>query len=51
MAMHAVDALDVRRAIQESNLQLPAGELEAEGRKFTINADARIVDPADSSGS
>jgi multidrug efflux pump len=46
MAAHGVDALDVRRAIQESNLQLPAGELEASGRKFTINADAQIEDPA-----
>ena len=47
MATHGVDALDVRRAIQDSNLQLPAGELEAEGRKFTINADARIADQAE----
>jgi len=46
MAAHGVDALDVRRAVRESNLQLPAGELEAQGRKFTINADARIEDPA-----
>ena len=45
MAARGVDALDVRRAIRESNLQLPAGELESEGRKFTINADARIADP------
>ncbi|MGI9592602.1 MAG: efflux RND transporter permease subunit [Myxococcota bacterium] len=47
MASHGVDALDVRRAIEESNLQLPAGELEAAGRKFTINADAQIADPAE----
>jgi multidrug efflux pump len=46
MAAHGVDALDVRAAIRESNLQLPAGELEASGRKFTINADAQIEDPA-----
>jgi multidrug efflux pump len=46
MAAHGVDALDVRQAIRESNLQLPAGQLEALGRKFTINADARIEDPA-----
>ncbi len=46
MAARHVDALDVRRAIQESNLQLPAGEIEADTRKFTINADARLVDPA-----
>jgi multidrug efflux pump len=45
MAARGVDALDVRRAIQESNLQLPAGELEAQGRKFTINADARLDEP------
>ncbi|MDJ0849322.1 MAG: efflux RND transporter permease subunit [Myxococcota bacterium] len=47
MAAHGVDALDVRNAIQQSNLQLPAGELEASGRKFTINADALIDDPAE----
>ncbi len=45
MAARGVDALDVRNAIQESNLQLPAGEIEAAGRKFTINADARIAEP------
>ncbi len=47
MAAQGVDALDVRRAIRESNLQLPAGELEASGRKFTINADAQLEDPAE----
>lgn len=46
MAFHGVDALDVRNAIAQSNLQLPAGELEASGRKFIINADAQIDDPA-----
>jgi multidrug efflux pump len=46
MAAHHVDALDVRKAIQDSNLQLPAGEIEANTRKYTINADARLVDPA-----
>ncbi len=47
MAAHHVDALDVRRAIQDSNLQLPAGEIEAATRKYTINADARLAEPAD----
>jgi len=47
MASRGVDALDVRQAIQQSNLQLPAGELEAGGRKFTINADAQIDDPTE----
>ncbi len=42
MAALSVDALDVRRAIQESNLQLPAGEIEANTRKFTINANAQL---------
>jgi multidrug efflux pump len=46
MAARQVDALDIRRAIEESNLQLPAGELEAAARKFTINADAQIEEPA-----
>jgi len=45
MAARGVDALDVRRAIVESNLQLPAGEIEAETRKYTIEADALLADP------
>lgn len=47
MAALSIDALDIRRAIQESNLQLPAGELEANTRKFTINADAQLDSAAD----
>jgi multidrug efflux pump len=47
MAALHVDPGDVRRAIQDSNLQLPAGEVEAATRKFTINADARLADPAE----
>ena len=42
MAALGVDALDVRRALRESNLQLPAGEVEAHTRKFTINANAQL---------
>ncbi len=45
MAAHGVDARDVRHAIRESNLQLPAGELEATARKFTIDANARLEEP------
>ena len=45
MAALHVDPSDVRRALQESNLQLPAGEVEAATRKFTINADARLESP------
>jgi multidrug efflux pump len=45
MAARQVDAFDVRRAIQQSNLQLPAGELEAAARRFTINADAGLTSP------
>jgi multidrug efflux pump len=47
MAARRVDALDVRRALQESNLQLPAGQLEAQARKFIVNADAQLAEPAD----
>lgn len=43
MAALGVDALDVRRALRESNLQLPAGEVEAHTRKFTINANAQLT--------
>lgn len=47
MAARGVDALDIRNAIRESNLQLPAGEIEATTRKFTINADAQLAEAAD----
>jgi len=45
MAARGVDAADVRRAVQENNLQAPGGELEAAARKFTLNVDAVIDDP------
>jgi multidrug efflux pump len=47
MAALRVDPSDVRRALQDSNLQLPAGEVEGATRKFIINADARLVEPAE----
>lgn len=47
MTARGVDALDVRDAIRESNLQLPAGEIEATTRKFTINADAQLAEAED----
>ncbi len=43
MAALGIDALDVRNALRESNLQLPAGQVEAHARKFTVNADAQLV--------
>jgi len=45
MAARGVTAGDVRQAILESNLQVPAGALEAESRRFVINLDAQIDDP------
>jgi multidrug efflux pump len=45
MAARRVDALDVKRALQESNLQLAAGQLEAQTRKFVVNANALLADP------
>ncbi|HEY5656602.1 MAG TPA: efflux RND transporter permease subunit [Myxococcota bacterium] len=45
MAAHRVDAQDVRQALLDNNLQLPAGEVEAQTRKFTIEADAVLSDP------
>jgi multidrug efflux pump len=45
MAARGVDALDVKRALEQSNLQLPAGVLEADARKYVINADAQLVQP------
>ncbi|HIF92469.1 MAG: efflux RND transporter permease subunit [Myxococcales bacterium] len=42
MAAHSIDALDIRDALRASNLQLPAGEIEATTRKFTINANAQL---------
>jgi len=50
MAARHVDALDLRRALEQSNLQLPAGQLEAEARKFVINADAQLVEPDEFAG-
>ncbi len=46
MAAHRVDPADIRRTILENNLQLPAGEIEASTRKFTVLADGQIADPA-----
>ena len=46
MAERRVDPSDVRRTILESNLQLPAGEIEANTRKFTVLADAQIDTPS-----
>lgn len=45
MASLHVDPTDVRRTILQNNLQLPAGEIEANTRKFTVLADAQIDDP------
>jgi multidrug efflux pump len=45
MAARRVDALDVKRALSESNLQLAAGQLEAQSRKFVVNANALLADP------
>jgi len=45
MAASAVDPAAVRRAVLDNNLKLPAGEIEAETRKFTVLADAQIDDP------
>ncbi|HVR29925.1 MAG TPA: efflux RND transporter permease subunit, partial [Thermoanaerobaculia bacterium] len=47
MAARGVTAGDVRRAILENNLQVPAGALEAEARRFVINLDAQLDDPRD----
>ena len=46
MAERKVDPSDIRRTILESNLQLPAGEIEGNAGKFTVLADAQIDDPA-----
>ena len=35
----------MRQAILQNNLQVPAGALEAESRRFVINLDAQIDDP------
>ena len=45
MAAREVDATDVRRAIRSNNLQVPAGEIQGQGRKFTVNVNAQIDDP------
>ncbi len=45
MAARGVEPGDVRRALRENNLQVPAGSIEGTGRKFTVNVDARLADP------
>ncbi len=45
MAARGVEATDIRRAVRGNNLQVPAGEIQGEGRKFTLNIDAKISDP------
>ena len=45
MAAREVEASDVRRAVRSNNLQVPAGQIQGEGRKFTVNVDAQIADP------
>lgn len=44
MAARGVEAADIRRAIQTNNLQVPAGQIAGNGRKFTVNVDAQIAD-------
>ncbi|MEM1249417.1 MAG: efflux RND transporter permease subunit [Acidobacteriota bacterium] len=45
MAARGVEASDVRRAVRANNLQVPAGQVEGEGRKFIVNVDAQVDDP------
>ncbi|HVS64160.1 MAG TPA: efflux RND transporter permease subunit [Thermoanaerobaculia bacterium] len=45
MAALRVTAGDVRAAIRANNLQVPGGELEGSGRKFTVRVDAQVDDP------
>jgi multidrug efflux pump len=47
MAARGIDALDVRRAIVDNNLQVAAGEIEAQARKFMIEAKGFLSDPRD----
>ncbi|MDH3519598.1 MAG: efflux RND transporter permease subunit [Myxococcales bacterium] len=47
MAAHGIDAQDVRQTILDNNLQLPAGQIEAQARKYTIEADGVLSDPRD----
>ncbi len=44
MAARGVEASDVRRAVRSNNLQVPAGQIQGEGRKFIVNVDAQIAD-------
>ncbi len=42
MAARGVEASDVRAAVRANNLQVPAGQIQGQGRKFTVNVDAQI---------
>ncbi|MEW6774884.1 MAG: efflux RND transporter permease subunit [Bdellovibrionota bacterium] len=41
-----VDAADVRRTLVEGNVELPAGLVEGDTRRFTVRANAMLDDPA-----
>lgn len=45
MAAHAVDPTTVREAVRANNLQLPAGQVESDARKFTVLSSALMDDP------
>lgn len=45
MAQRRIDPLDIRQAITQANVLLPAGRVEADTRQFTVLADAQIADP------
>ena len=45
MAAHEIDPALIRQAIQQNNLQLPAGQLEGETRKFAVLASALVDEP------
>ncbi len=44
MAAHGIDPAAVRQAVRDNNLQLPAGQLESDTRKFTVLSSAQMDD-------
>lgn len=50
MAARNVDIKDIKKALQNNNLQLPAGQIKGNTRQFNILADGQIEDPRIYSG-
>lgn len=44
LAYYGLTVLDIRNALQENNIELPAGRIESVNREFAINVSAKLTD-------